>query len=201
MKMATKNNNKHHLKPQMKTVATMVKEAIERNGFKDVKECARSIKVPYDLFNKVVGGHIPKDAQLMDYSKKLNIDSRELILAAYREKAPDEMKQYFNSVLLLEEHNASVREVLELIDSLNADQLEEMLHMARLIRNTPRDYCRKAVALMSLYHELDEDLQDHFDSMVQLMLRNEKLKGLEQFKSAMEYQTNSRKGRRSRLNG
>ena len=178
----------------------MVKEAIERNGYKDVKECARAIRVPYDLFNKVVGGHIPKDAQLIDYSKKLSIDSRELILAAYREKAPDEMKQYFNSVLLLEEHNAPVREVLDLIDSLNADQMEEMLQVARIIRNSPRDYCRKTVALITLYQELSEDLMEHFDSMVQLMLRNEKLKGLDLFKSAIEYQHTSRKGRRGRLN-
>jgi len=177
----------------------MIKEAIERNGYKDVKECARAIKVPYDLFNKVVGGHIPKDSQLMDYSKKLSIDNRELILAAYREKAPDEMKQYFNSVLLLEEHSASVREVLELIDSFNADQMEEMLQVGRLIRNAPRDYCRKALALLGLYHELEEGLMEHFDSMVQLMLRNEKLKGMEVFKSALEYQRNSRSGRRSRL--
>ena len=188
------------MKPQLKTVATMVKEAIERNGYKDVKECARAIRVPYDLFNKVVGGHIPKDAQLMDYSKKLNIDSRELILAAYREKAPDEMKQYFNSVLLLEEHNASVREVLELIDSFNADQIEEMLLVARLIRQSPRDYCRKTTALITLYQELSEDLMEHFDSMVQLMLRNEKLNGLDLFKSSIEYQRNARKGRRGRLN-
>ena len=85
-----------------KSVSTMIREAIERNGYKDVKECARSIKVPYDLFNKVVGGHIPKDAQLTEYAKKLDIDDRELILAAYREKAPEDMKRYFNSVLLLE---------------------------------------------------------------------------------------------------
>ncbi len=56
-----------------KTVASMIREAIEVNGYKDVKECARSIKVPYDLFNKVVGGHIPKDAQLMEYAKKLKM--------------------------------------------------------------------------------------------------------------------------------
>jgi len=45
--------------PAPKSVATMIREAIERNGYKDVKECARTIKVPYDLFNKVVGGHLP----------------------------------------------------------------------------------------------------------------------------------------------
>ncbi len=65
-----------------KTVATMIREAIERNSYKDVKECARTINVPYDLFNKVVGGHIPKDAQMVEYAKKLKIDGRELVLAA-----------------------------------------------------------------------------------------------------------------------
>src|SRR5689334_1684462 len=99
-------------RPPSKSVASIIREAIERKGYKDVKECARSIKVPYDLFNKVVGGHIPKDAQLLEYAKKLDLDSRELILAAYREKAPEEMKQYFNSVQLLEDHNDTVGEIM-----------------------------------------------------------------------------------------
>ena len=186
-------------KTQSKSVSTMIREAIERNGYKDVKECARSIKVPYDLFNKVVGGHIPKDAQLVDYASKLNIDSRELILAAYREKAPDEMKRYFNSVLLLEEHNDSVREVLELMDSFNTDQMEELRQVAKMLSNTPRDYCRKAVSLLTLYQEMDNDMMEHFDSVVQLILRKEDIPGLEAFQEAIEFQRTSRTGRRSRL--
>lgn len=186
-------------KPQPKSVATMLREAIDRNGYKDVKECARSIKVPYDLFNKVVGGHIPKDAQLLDYARKLGVDSRELILAAYREKAPDEMKRYFNSVLLLEDHSDSVREVLELVDALNKDQMEQLLQVARLISNAPRDYCRKAVALLTLYQEMDEDLMAHFDSLVLLALRNEGAAGVKQFREAIGYQKSGSTGRRGRL--
>lgn len=186
-------------KTQSKSVATMVRESIERNGYKDVKECARSIKVPYDLFNKVVGGHIPKDAQLIDYAKKLDIDSRELILAAYREKAPDDMKQYFNSVLLLDDHNDSVREVLDLMDDLNTDQLDELLEVARIIKNSPRDYCRKMKALIALYQQMDEELMGHFDSMVLLSLKNANLANMKEFESAIEYQKTAKTGRRSRL--
>ncbi|HKI97811.1 MAG TPA: hypothetical protein VKB51_04990 [bacterium] len=197
--MAVKSSEAKLERPQLKSVATMIREAIERNGYKDVKECARSIKVPYDLFNKVVGGHIPKDAQLVEYAKKLDIDSRELILAAYREKAPEEMKRYFNSVVLLEEHNEAVRELLDLMDSFNSDQLGELLHVARLVRDSPRDHCRKSLALLGLYQEMPASLMEYFDSLVLLALRREELTGLQQFKDALTFQKSVRTGRRSRL--
>jgi hypothetical protein len=197
--MAAKSSDSKPARPQLKSVATMIREAIERNGYKDVKECARSIKVPYDLFNKVVGGHIPKDAQLVEYAKKLDIDSRELVLAAYREKAPEEMKRYFNSVVLLEEHKPAVRELLDLVDSFNSDQLGVLLHMARIVRNAPRDHCRKSMALLGLYQEMPSSLMEHFDSLVLLALRNEALNGLQEFKDALAFQKTVRSGRRSRL--
>jgi hypothetical protein len=197
--MAVKASDPKQQRPQVKSVGTLIREAIERNGYKDVKECARSIKVPYDLFNKVVGGHIPKDAQLVEYAKKLGIDSRELILSAYREKAPEDMKRYFNSVVLLEEHNDAVRELLDLMDSLNSDQLDELLRVARIVRKSPRDYCRKAVALLALYQEMPGTLMEHFDALVLLALRREELTGLQQFKDALAYQKTARSGRRSRL--
>jgi hypothetical protein len=197
--MAARANDRHPERAQTKSVATMIREAIERNGYKDVKECARSIKVPYDLFNKVVGGHIPKDAQLIEYAKKLDIDNRELILAAYREKAPEEMKRYFNSVTLLENHNESVRELLELIDSFNSDQLQQVLHVARLVRSSPRDYCRKAMALLALYQHMPAELMEYFDALILLSLRREEVEGLREFKEALAYQKSARNSRRSRL--
>ena len=182
-----------------KTVASMIREAIERNGFKDVKECARTIKVPYDLFNKVVGGHIPKDAQLIEYARKLKIDSRELILAAYKEKAPDEMKKYFNSVMLLENHNEQVQEIIDLMDAFNSEQLRQLLHVARLIRLSPRDTCRKATALLELYQQMPREVMGHFDALILLALRNETLPGVDSFKEAIDHQSNATAGRRGRL--
>jgi hypothetical protein len=176
----------------------MIREAIERNGYKDVKECARSIRVPYDLFNKVVGGHLPKDGQLLDYAKKLNVDSRELILAAYREKAPDELKPYFNSVALLDGHSASVREILDALDSMNTDQLDEMLRVARLVRASQREICRKGLALLELYQRLDSQLAEHLDSLIVLALRSEAPPELKGFREAIEAQKVSRAGRRGR---
>ena len=196
--MTTSRGGKGAERSGQKTVASMIREAIERNGYKDVKECARAIKVPYDLFNKVVGGHIPKDAQLIEYAKKLNIDHRELILAAYKEKAPEDMKRYFNSVVLLENHNEQVREVLDIMDALTADQLKELLQQSRLIRSSPRDYCRKACALLTLYQQLTPELVEHFDSLVLMVMRNEHLTGLKEFQSAVGEQRPLRAGRRAR---
>ena len=185
--------------PGPKSVASMMREAIEQNGYKDVKECARSIKVPYDLFNKVLGGHLPKDAQLIEYAKKLNLDYRELILAAYREKAPEEMKRYFNSVQLLDNHNKGVQELSELIEACNADQLAELLRIARLIRATPKEYCQKAVSLLALYHQFSPEMMQHFDSLVLLTLHGEELPGLKEFQNAAKKSIAPRGGRRRRL--
>ena len=185
--------------PDPKSVATMIREAIERNGYKDVKECARSIKVPYDLFNKVVGGHLPKDAQLLEYAKKLNIDARELILSSYRQRAPDELKPYFNSVALLDGHSATIREILDVLDALNADQLNEMLRVARLVRSSPSEVCRKGLALLELYQRLDSDVMEHLDSLILLALRPQAPAELRGFKEALELQKVNRAGRRTRL--
>lgn len=181
-----------------KTVASMIREAIDKNGYKDVKECARGIKVPYDLFNKVVGGHIPKDAQLVDYAKKLKIDSRELILAAYREKAPDDMKVYFNSVKLLEDHKTQVQEMIAILDDCNPDQLEQLLQIARLIHSSPRIYCRKATSLVKLYQQLDAELMSHLDSLILLALRNDSLPGLKEFQEVSNHNKPPGAGRRGR---
>jgi hypothetical protein len=176
----------------------MIREAIERNGYKDVKECARSIRVPYDLFNKVVGGHLPKDGQLLEYAKKLNIDSRELVLAAYREKAPDDLKPYFNSVALLDGHSAPMRDILDALDAMNADQLNEMHKVARLVRASPRETCRKGLALLELYQQLDAQVTEHLDSLIVLALRSEAAAQLKGFREAIEAQKVSRAGRRGR---
>jgi len=174
-------------KAETKSVSGMIREAIEKNGYKDVKECARGIKVPYDLFNKVVGGHIPKDGQLIDYAKKLKLDGRELILAAYRKRAPDDMKRYFNSVRLLDNHKPAVQEIVEILDDCNADQLEQLQQVARLIHNAPREYCRKALSLLELYQQLDPELMAHLDSLILLALRHDKLPGLKAFRSTIDY--------------
>jgi len=188
-------------KAPSKSVASMIREAVERNGYKDVKDCARSIKVPYDLFNKVVGGHIPKDSQLLEYAKRLNIDSRELILAAYREKAPEEMKHYFNSVTLLEEPNKQIKELKDLIDGCTTDQLEELLRVARMIRSAPRDGCRKAMALIALYQNLEGELMEHLDSLVTLALQHADVEGLDEYREAIAAHKSARSGRKGRLRG
>ena len=195
----SQNKNGGQTKSQGKTVASMIKEAIVSNGYKDVKDCARAIKVPYDLFNKVVGGHIPKDAQLLDYSKKLKIDRRELILAAYREKAPKEMKPYFNSINLLETHNDTIKELLGIMDDCNSDQLEQLLESAKLIHDTPREISGKTLALIALYQQMDDEMLEHFDSLILMALQGKKLKGLEDFKSAIDHAKEVSKGRAARL--
>jgi len=177
----------------------MIRDAIEKNGYKDVKECARGIKVPYDLFNKVVGGHIPKDSQLIEYGKKLKIDSRELILAAYREKAPEDMKVYFNSVKLLDDHKAPVQEMTAIVDDCNPDQLEQLLQIAKLIHASPREYCRKGISLLNLYQQLNPELMGHLDSLILLALGNNSIPGLKEFQEESNHNRPMGAGKRGRM--
>lgn len=185
--------------PEGKTVATMVREAIITNGYKDVKDCARAIRVPYDLFNKVVGGHIPKDSQLIEYAKKLKLDRKELLLAAYREKAPAEMKPYLNAINLLEDHSDALKALLKTLDDCNSDQIDQLLAAARIVHATPRETSRKALALLALYQQLDGELLEHFDSLVLMALRNSKVKGLGNFQEAIELAKATSTGRSARL--
>lgn len=177
----------------------MIREGIEKSGYKDVKECARAIKVPYDLFNKVLGGHLPKDSQLVEYAKKLKLDSRELILAAYREKAPDDMKVFFNAAQILENFNPQVNELREIINDCNGEQINELLAIARLVHEAPREYAKKALALLTLYQQMDSDLMEYFDSLITLALRNQKLQGMKSFTDAISLQKSSQiRGRKTR---
>ena len=177
----------------------MVREAIITNGYKDVKDCARAIRVPYDLFNKVVGGHIPKDSQLIEYAKKLKLDRKELLLAAYREKAPAEMKPYLNAINLLEDHSDALKALLKTLDDCNSDQIDQLLAAARIVHATPRETSRKALALLALYQQLDGELLEHFDSLVLMALRNSKVKGLGNFQEAIELAKATSTGRSARL--
>lgn len=87
----------------MKTVSEKIRDAMFRKGFSTVKECALSLDLPYELLRKVVGeNHIPKDAQLLTYADKLGIEPKELLFAAYFQKAPDPFKQYFEKNLIRE---------------------------------------------------------------------------------------------------
>lgn len=165
-------------------MASLLRGAISQLGFKDVKECARSIKVPYDLLNKVLGGHLPKDAQLADYARKLGLDERELLLAAYREKAPDAVKPYFNAIAVLDSTPPDLRELLDLVDTSTPAQRGELLELARLLRGKPRERCERALALVRLYHGLEGELASHFDALVVMALRQEPSDALEAFREA-----------------
>jgi len=87
----------------MKTVAMMIKDAINRKGFSTIKECAQALGLPYELLRKVVGeNHIPKDEQILIYARKLGINPLELLFTTYYQKAPSEFKEYFETNVIRE---------------------------------------------------------------------------------------------------
>lgn len=81
----------------MKTLAEILRKRIQELGFEDLKECARSFEIPYELFRKVISdGHLPKDTTLLNYAEKFGINAAELISTAYRQKAPEHLQYLFS---------------------------------------------------------------------------------------------------------
>ena len=81
---------------RMNTLAEILRNQIDALGYSDLKECARARDIAYELLRRVVStGHLPKDKTLLQYAEKLEIDPKQLLQTAYREKAPDEMRPWF----------------------------------------------------------------------------------------------------------
>ncbi len=75
-------------------VGALIKQALEQKGLRSLKHAANILGVSQDLLRIVFRGHIPMDATLGKIADKLGMDKAALILAAHREKVPDEMKGY-----------------------------------------------------------------------------------------------------------
>jgi hypothetical protein len=75
-------------------VAELIKQALEQKGLLTVKHAAKTLGVSQELLRIVFRGHIPTDTTLGKIADKLDMDNAALILAAHREKVPDEMKGY-----------------------------------------------------------------------------------------------------------
>ena len=82
----------------MMTLAEVLKRKIQELGYADLKECARARDIPYELVRKVISdNHLPKDKTLLLYAEKLGIEPQVLLSAAYRQRAPSEMRHLFSA--------------------------------------------------------------------------------------------------------
>jgi hypothetical protein len=79
-------------------ISEMIKIAIEKKGFKNIKDAAKVLGISPELLRVTINkGHIPKDKTLAIIAKKLNLDMPILVLAAHQEKVPDEFRGYILS--------------------------------------------------------------------------------------------------------
>ena len=77
-------------------ISEIIRIAVDKKGFKNLKQAATSLGVSPELLRVIINkGHIPKDNTLALIAKKLNLDMSVLVLAAHREKVPDELKGFF----------------------------------------------------------------------------------------------------------
>jgi len=79
-------------------VAEMIREALEKKGFKNLKDASKALGISPELLRVTINkGHIPKDTTLIMIANKLGLDKSVLILASHQEKVPSEVKGFFLS--------------------------------------------------------------------------------------------------------
>jgi len=79
-------------------IADMIRQALEKKGFKNLKDASKVLGISPELLRVTINkGHIPKDKTLMVIASKLNLDKAVLILTAHQEKVPAEVKGFFLS--------------------------------------------------------------------------------------------------------
>ncbi|HWR71916.1 MAG TPA: hypothetical protein VN604_01970 [Nitrospirota bacterium] len=79
-------------------VSSEIKRELARRGFRTIKEGARFIGISPEALRLLVNkDHIPKDRTLRVIAVGLGLDVAGLLLAAHREKFPDEIKGLFLS--------------------------------------------------------------------------------------------------------
>lgn len=77
-------------------LSEMVRTAIEKKGYKNLKNASRALGISPELLRVVMNrGHVPKDKTLALIARKLGLDMSLLVLTAHREKVPDEAKGFF----------------------------------------------------------------------------------------------------------
>jgi len=77
-------------------IAEMIREALEKKGYKNLKEASKMLGISPELLRVTINkGHIPKDNTLAMIAKKLNLEMSLLVLGAHQEKVPNEVKGYF----------------------------------------------------------------------------------------------------------
>ena len=77
-------------------IAEMIRTAVDKKGLKNLKQASTALGISPELLRVIINkGHIPKDNTLTMIAKKLNLDMSVLVLAAHKEKVPDELKGFF----------------------------------------------------------------------------------------------------------
>ena len=82
------------------SVAELIKQALKQNRLPVTRprEAANVLDISPELLRLILfKGHVPKDNTLVKIAGKLGIDASALVLAAHRERVPEEMKGYFLS--------------------------------------------------------------------------------------------------------
>ena len=79
-------------------ISEIIKQALEKKGLRNLKTASKLLEISPELLRVIINkGHIPKDKTLLLIASKLKLDKSLLVLAAHREKVPNDVKGFFLS--------------------------------------------------------------------------------------------------------
>lgn len=79
-------------------VSNMIKEELEKKGFRTLKEASKALGISPELLRMTINkGHMPKDKTLIQIANKLGIEKSNLILVAHQQRVPADVKGFFLS--------------------------------------------------------------------------------------------------------
>lgn len=79
----------------MKELSTTIRHELEKRDLKSLSSAAKFLGISSEILRRILNrDHIPKDRTLRVIADKLGMDLTGLILAAHREKFPDEIKGF-----------------------------------------------------------------------------------------------------------
>lgn len=82
----------------MKDLSAVIRLELEKRGLNSLSRAAKFLGVSSEILRRILNrDHIPKDRTLRIIADRLGLDLVGLILAAHREKVPDEMKSFLLS--------------------------------------------------------------------------------------------------------
>ncbi len=125
-------------------VSKIIKEAMEKTGIQNPRELSKKLGISLELLRLTLNSsHIPKDKTLAKIAEKLGINKSVLLLAAHRQRVPEEVKSFFLSPATAPNHK--IKRVFPLSE-------EQCNYLHRILSD-------KEIQIIRMFRQLTEEQQ------------------------------------------